>query len=114
MVAVKMTGAVYAVQKRAWWAPLLVAGLGLVLLYRPLLPTLFAIPLSRQVNEGLGLFALFLAAWLIWQRRAFLQTLPSPARPSRAMALFAGCLLGAGELSAFSSLSHWRSRWLVW
>lgn len=76
MVAVKMTGAVYAVQKRAWWAPLLVAGLGLVLLYRPLLPTLFAVPLSRQVNEGLGLFALFLAAWLIWQRRAFLQTLP--------------------------------------
>lgn len=46
------------------------------LLYRPLLPYVLSLPLTAQVNQGLGGIALLLAGWLVWERRSTLLAIP--------------------------------------
>lgn len=82
-------------QSKAWqWAvPLTVGAVALGVLYRPLLPSLWAVPLSGETNESLGVFALALAAWLVWQRRHVLQATPRRTDPQGLWLLLLGAVL---------------------
>lgn len=60
----------------SWLLPSLAALAALTVIFRPLSVSLTTIPLSGSTNESLGIFAILLSGWLIWEERKQLRNLP--------------------------------------
>lgn len=89
----RRSGSALRVIDLAFRLPLVVGVAALIVLYRPLAPALWAVPLSGETNEGLGFFALLLGAWLAWQRRNALRQLPCHTDRQGLWLLLLGALL---------------------